>query len=92
MIQLPGKLVNEVLVILSKSQDFRLEVTCITATTYALTINTQTENVNKILEIARCVMASHRVNSDYLDAPLDLSKMMFGMTAWPSYQSHFGPG
>ncbi len=41
MLQLPGKLVNEILVLISKYQDFRMETTCITGTTYALTIDTQ---------------------------------------------------
>ncbi len=41
MMQLPGKLVNELLVILTQHQEFRLEVTCISDKLYTLTIDTQ---------------------------------------------------
>jgi hypothetical protein len=38
------------------------------------------------------MMASHRITSDFLEEPNDTSKMSFGITAWPSYRSHFGAG
>ena len=65
MMQLPGKLVNELLVILTQHQEFRLEVTCISDKLYALTIDTQMMQVNKLMDISRCMMASNRISSDF---------------------------